>query len=95
MEKEYLPIGTVVSVNNSVHKLMIMGYKFYDTKKPKEIRKEHDYVACLFPEGQLNSETMFVFDHEMITKVYFEGFNTPESQEILTKLKNKENKNAD
>ncbi len=36
--------------------------------------KEYDYIACLYPEGNLNEQYMYLFNHEDIKDVIFRGY---------------------
>lgn len=48
--EKYLPIGSVVTLINGTKKLMIFGR----VQKQIPPGKTWDYVACLYPEGNLN-----------------------------------------
>ena len=77
-----LPIGSIVSINNSEKKLMIVG--LYITLRDNiEI---YDYMGCLWPEGVLDINNNLVFNKENITKVYKEGFSDDEEKEYKEKL---------
>lgn len=51
----------------------------------KQIRngeeKVWDYIACLYPEGNLGPDYTYVFDHKSIKKVFFIGFQDYEEIE--------------
>lgn len=70
--KKYLPLGTVVTLKNAEKKLMIIGRcqicngEFYD------------YSGCLFPEGYLGKDKMFVFNNGDINEVYYIGMQNEE-----------------
>ena len=40
--------------------------------------KTYDYSACLYPEGMINSEEMYLFDNENIETLFFIGFQDEE-----------------
>ena len=48
-----------------------------------------DYVACLYPEGNISTQQMYLFNHDQIDQVYFIGFQDREelkfAEEYLTK----------
>lgn len=69
MEK-YLPNGSVVLLKNANKKLMIYGRKQEDTGNGKVC----DYVGCPYPEGNVDLEHTFIFDHDDIERVFFIGF---------------------
>ena len=49
--KNYLPIGSVVLLNEGNKKLMIYGRRQLDSS-----RKLFDYIACLYPEGNISDD---------------------------------------
>lgn len=81
---EYLPIGSVVLLKGAIRKAMIIGI-MQSTKETDGQVKEHDYIAVMFPEGFLNTETMFMFNHDQI--IIYRGYENPERKEFLEKLK--------
>ena len=72
--KEYLPIGTVVLLKNGSIKIMIYGRKQIATENGEEF----DYVACLYPEGNINDDYTFLFNNENIDQVVFKGYSDEE-----------------
>jgi len=64
-----LPIGTVVLLKESTKRVMIYG------RLQREIDgdKVWDYIACLFPEGNINPDHSFLFDTDQIESVFFVG----------------------
>ncbi len=83
--KELLPIGSVVMLKNATKSLMIVG-----TTQRDDEGKDHDYISVLFPEGFIDSDTFFLFDHEDIVDVKFIGCINGESQTYIQLLKNNE-----
>ena len=71
---KYLPIGSVVLLKNGSKRVMIYGRKQIHI----ETNKEWDYLACLYPEGNINEEFMYLFNHDQIDKVYFLGYRDDE-----------------
>ncbi len=80
--KKYLPIGSVVLLKNGTKKVMIYGRKQIAT----ESGKMYDYVACFYPEGNVSDDYTFLFDHENIEKVIFEGYSDEEDKKFLMNL---------
>lgn len=74
--KEYLPIGSVVLLHNGTKKIMIYGRK----QLSQNDNQEYDYVACLFPEGNINENYTFLFNQENIQEVVFRGYENEEEQ---------------
>ena len=81
--KELLPIGSVVLLKEATKSLMIIGIMQMD-----EDGGRYDYIACPFPEGYINAETFFLFDHEDIQDVRFVGCINAESQTYVQAVKN-------
>lgn len=54
--KEYLPLGSVVTLKEGEKKLMICG------RVQREVRSRtvYDYCACLYPEGRMVSEKLML-----------------------------------
>ncbi len=84
MEKEYLPIGTIVLLKNGKKELMITGYLVTVDKNEDKV---YDYSGCLYPEGIITSNQVAVFNHSQIDKIIFKGFEGPQFKEFLEKLK--------
>ncbi len=70
MKEKYLPIGSVVLLKGASKRLMITGYC---AAVPEDINKTYDYVACLYPEGNLGGEDVALFDHDKIGTVVHLG----------------------
>lgn len=85
--KELLPIGSVVLLKDATKSLMIVG-----TSQRDEEGREFDYISVVFPEGYINSDTFFLFNHEDIVDVNFVGYINAEVQTYLQMLRNEEAK---
>jgi len=72
MEDKLYPLGSIVYLEDSTDKVMIIsrGVVFEDEEKGDQLA---DYMGCLYPEGLDIDETIF-FNHENISHVVFEGF---------------------
>ena len=82
---KYLPIGTVVTLVNGTKPIMIYG------RKQMQEGNENiwDYVACLYPEGNIGDEYNIFFQHEEIGSIYHYGFESSDEekmQEILNRV---------
>lgn len=83
--KKYIIIGSVVEIQGTFDKLMIIGYK---PKNPNgEVR---DYIACKYPQGIM--EPLIYFNHEDIKKIYYIGFTTEYGNEYKSNLDNENKK---
>ena len=83
--KDLLPIGSVVLLQKATKSLMIVG-----TMQIDDEGKLYDYISCPFPEGYINEETFFLFNHEDIAEVHFVGCINAESQTYNQSIRNEE-----
>ncbi len=67
---KYYPIGTVVILTGGDRPLMIYGRR----QKQQTTGLLWDYVACLYPEGNLDEEHTVFFQNEEIENVLFTGY---------------------
>ena len=75
---KYLPIGTVVTLVNGTKPIMIYG-----RKQMQEGNKNiWDYVACLYPEGNLGDKYNVFFQHEEIEKVHHYGLESAAEEKV-------------
>ncbi|WP_043931074.1 DUF4176 domain-containing protein [Bacillus sp. EB01] len=76
--KKYLPIGSIVLLKGGTKRIMIYG------RQQKELQSDKvwDYIACLYPEGNLSEDYMYLFNHDQIEKVFFIGFQDEEELEF-------------
>lgn len=72
--KNLLPVGSVVKVKELEKKLAIMGILVNNAGV------KYDYIAVPFPEGYIDAEHMYVFNHEDVEKVEYIGFINSEFQ---------------
>lgn len=71
MWNQLLPIGSVVLLKESEKRVMVMGFC---QAKPDNLSVIYDYCGCLFPEGYMDAEHVYLFDHEQVEKVYSLGY---------------------
>lgn len=67
--KELVPLGTVVTLKEGTKRLMVVG-RIQNRKGETTI---YDYAACLWPEGLIDSEHFYLFNHEDIHCFYHIG----------------------
>lgn len=84
MNDKYLPIGSIVLLNNGTKKLMITGFCVAANNDQSKI---FDYSGCLYPEGMLSSNEVALFNHEQIKQIYAIGFSDEEEKNFKIKLK--------
>lgn len=80
---KYLPLGTVVKLENATKEIMITGYKL----KNKNTGKEFDYMGCPFPQGFNGDGKIAMFDHSQVRDIYHFGLKDEESKELIDMLK--------
>lgn len=80
--KELLPIGSVIWLKEANRPLMIFGIK----QSNLETKEEYDYIGVLYPEGNMGTESQFLFQHKDIEKVLFRGYETEEREVFIQKL---------
>ncbi|MCL2179091.1 MAG: DUF4176 domain-containing protein [Cystobacterineae bacterium] len=86
MADKYLPIGSVVLLEEATKALMVYGRQQRDTGTGET----YDYVACLYPEGNIGKEHTYLFNADKIAKVLFVGFDSEENKELTNKLQAQE-----
>lgn len=82
MAKQLLPNGSVVTLKGATKKLMTIGIEV----EMEGDEKTYDYIAIPYPEGYIDSETMFLFMQDDIENVSFVGFVDAEMQIFRTAL---------
>ncbi|MCR4746522.1 MAG: DUF4176 domain-containing protein [Lachnospiraceae bacterium] len=82
MNKDLLPIGSVIRAVNGEKTLMICARIL----TPAEDDTIYDYGAYLFPEGAGRSEELYLFNQEDIAEVLFIGFQDFQELDYRSKL---------
>lgn len=72
--KELLPLGSVVTLKEGTKRLMIAGRVQQNIKSGMI----YDYVGCLWPEGYIDKEHCYLFNHEDIDCLYYIGLQDVE-----------------
>ena len=91
MYKDLLPIGSVVALQGATRKLLIIGTIVHD----EQTNTTYDYIVEPFPEGYIDAETMFLFQHEDIDSVHFLGYINAEVQSYQASVREELEKNAE
>ncbi|MFX3625541.1 MAG: DUF4176 domain-containing protein [Ectobacillus sp.] len=86
MEQALLPIGSVVILKEGTKKLMIYGRRQVLAASKTEI---YDYVGCLYPEGYINPDYSYVFNHQDIAAVVFTGYQDEDEKAYQEHLQEK------
>lgn len=79
--KSYLPLGSIVILKNGNKKIMIYGRR----QRELNTNMEYDYIACLYPEGNINEQYMYLFNTEDIHEVFFRGYIDIEEEKFNNK----------
>lgn len=88
--EKYLPIGSIVIIEDGEKKLMITGFCAIN----EEDSTTYDYCACIYPEGYLAADNVFLFNHDQIKEIFYLGYDDDEEKEfkkVLKELIKKEN----
>lgn len=89
MEQEYnkyLPLGTLVKIDERLKKVMIIGFCMKLEKDPNRV---YDYIGCIYPNGLLSTNEYFTFNHEDIKEVCVLGYSDQEDIEFKAELKSR------
>lgn len=85
MNKDLLPIGSVVILKGGDRKGMIVGRG----QRSVETGEFYDYSACLYPEGVLDSHKLVLFNQDQIESIHFIGFQDKEALDYQKLLNDK------
>jgi len=80
-ESNLLPLGSIAILNGGEKKLMIYG-----RGQIAENNEAFDYVACLWPEGNLDVEHTYLFNHSDIDMIVHIGYSDDEDLAFLEVL---------
>ena len=70
-ENSLIPNGSIVLLKGGSKKLMIYGRKQLLLKENEQM---YDYLAVPYPEGYINPDYSYVFNHSDIKEIIFYGF---------------------
>lgn len=85
MKGQFLPIGSVVLLTNSIKKVMIIGYLVIPNNNSKVI---YDYAGCMYPEGVIFNEQIIAFNRNQIKEIIHIGLKSLEEKDFVNKLMN-------
>ena len=80
--RELLPIGSIIWLKEAKRPLMIFGVM----QNNMETNEEYDYIGVLYPEGNMGTDSQFLFQHKDIEKVEFRGYESQEREEFIDRL---------
>ena len=81
--KTFLPLGSVVRIQDYDKRLMIYGRA---QKKSPQSGEVYDYIACEYPLGSVDTKKGVLFNNEAITEMYYIGFQDAEELDYRTAL---------
>ena len=84
IDKDFLPVGTVVKLRLEDRMFMIVGY--YGTNKTT--KKVYDYIGVYYPFGFEGEENLLTFNRSYVKEILHMGHE----DEMFDKLKEKLNK---
>jgi len=91
MNKNLLPIGSVVELKNSTRKVFISGFKI---KKDGDSSEIYDYIGYPYPQGFSDRNFNLLFNHEQIKNICYLGYVTQDEeifkQTLYNSIKNEE-----
>lgn len=79
---EFLPIGSVVRLNNAKRNVVIIGY----TVAIDGDVKVWDYMGCAYPVGVIASDANLLFNRSDIERVIFLGYSDTEDKNFRKQL---------
>lgn len=80
MNKNFLSIGTVVTLKKFDKRLVIVGFLSNSMENADLI---YDYCAFPFPYGYMGRERIVFFNEDEIDKIYYSGYESSEEQKIF------------
>lgn len=86
MNKDILPVGSVVLLKKGKLRLMIVGL----FPLMEDGVSYYDYCACLYPEGIVSTKTMGFFNRESIERVYSLGGFDDSANTFMNVIKEQE-----
>lgn len=79
MNSQLFPISSIVILKEGTKKLMIFGRK--QQVETDEVRK-FDYMGCPYPEGYINPDFTYLFNHDDIQEVVSTGYEDQEERTV-------------
>ena len=80
---DWLPLGTIVSLDGSEQKAMIIGRVQKDINNPNV---QFEYTAVLYPQGLVNPKENYMFNLSQVKRIYFLGFSNEENEAFEKQL---------
>lgn len=79
-KEKLLPNGSIVLLKGGTKKVVIYGRKqLLMVEEPVM----YDYIGCFYPEGYIDPDYTFVFNHDAIEEIIFVGFIDEEEEAFV------------
>ena len=79
-KEKLLPNGSIVLLKGGTKKVVIYGRKqLLMVEEPVM----YDYIGCFYPEGYIDPDYTFLFNHDAIEEIVFEGFIDEEKEAFV------------
>lgn len=85
MKGQFLPIGSVVLLTNSIKKVIITCYLVILNNNSKVI---YDQAGCMYLERVISNEQIIVFNRNQIEEIIHIGLESLEEKDFVNKLMN-------
>ena len=79
MKNEFLPVGSVVLLNDATKPVVIIGYSVVEEGS----RRLWDYLGCAYPVGVLGKDKNLLFQKEQVYKIISKGYEDDECRKFL------------
>ncbi len=88
MDRDILPLGSVITLKKGQQRLMIVG-RFQEERSSGQL---FEYSAVLWPVGMISSNQVYLFNGDDIDRVYFLGLQDSQEftfrHDLLLEVKN-------
>ncbi len=79
LQKDFLPVGSIVKIRFDYDKLMIIGYCTVE----KGTNKVFDYCAVRYPFGFIGNDKFVMFNKDVVKKVIQLGYESDEQKDFI------------
>ncbi|MDE6469858.1 MAG: DUF4176 domain-containing protein [Eubacterium sp.] len=76
---DWLPLGTVVSVDDSGQKIMIVGRNQRDAYNPNV---SYEYSAVFYPQGLMNPEENMLLNLNQVKQIHYLGYSDNQNKQF-------------
>ncbi|MEE8815579.1 MAG: DUF4176 domain-containing protein [Lachnospiraceae bacterium] len=83
---EYLPIGSVVELQDSENRVMVIGYLSLPRSMQENGTTVFDYCGVPFPQGYIADDAILSFNADQIVDVLAYGYRDIEVDELYARI---------